>query len=253
MAQELFLDGPMPDIVKQWRHYLSLLGVRDGDRVVDVGCDTGDALRLLAREQAGAGCLTGIEYSAMRCRRAVSRWRNDGADPRIVFRRADARALPFADATFDRAICAEALEFIDPPALALREIRRVLKPGGVALIVHTDWDTQVFATRDPARSRRMVAAFAGEGPGGRMGRQLPGLCRTAGFADVETSTYTLINDSWQSDHYAPGVVRLMTRWLTQDPAVSADDLQAWIADVEAAAADGSFCYAVVRFVCRCVA
>lgn len=251
MAQEAFLDGPMPDIVAQWRHYFERLNPTNGHRVLDVGCDTGDALRFLAREIGSIGRLCGVEFNRVRCLRAISRWHADGGDARLSFQRADARALPFADGRFDRVICAEALEFIDPPERALREIKRVLTPNGRALIVHTDWETQVFATRDPARSRRMVRAFAGDGPGGDIGRRLPALCRRAGFAHVSTEGYTLVNAQWREDHYAPSVVRLMTRWLAQGRAVSPEELKAWREDIDAALADGSFCYAVVRFICLC--
>lgn len=251
MAQESFLDGPMPDIVAQWRHYFERLDPGDGHCVLDVGCDTGDALRFLARERPDIDRLCGVEFNDARCRRAISRWRASGSDARLALQRADARALPYADGMFDRAICAEALEFIDPPERALREIKRVLTPNGRALVVHTDWETQVFATRDPARSRRMVRAFAGDGPGGDIGRRLPALCRRAGFAHVSTEGYALVNDQWHKDHYAPSVVNLMTRWLARDRAVPPEELQAWREDIDGALADGSFCYAVVRFICLC--
>ena len=50
MAQERFLDGPLTDILAQWRHYFTLLAPRASDVIVDVGCDTGDADRLLAAD-----------------------------------------------------------------------------------------------------------------------------------------------------------------------------------------------------------
>ncbi len=252
MAQEAFLDGPMPDIVAQWRHYLDVLAPNRGDRLLDVGCDTGDALRFIARERPDLTAIIGLEYDAGRSRRAVARWQTGGGDPRICIHRGDGRALPYADQVFHRAICAEALEFITPPVRALIDIRRVLKPRGVALIVHTDWDTQVFATRDTARSRRMVTAFAAEGQGD-MGRRLHRLCRAAGFREIAVTAYTLINTDWRDDLYAPRVVTLMMQWLSRAPTVAAADLRAWRDDIDAAVADGSFFYSVARFVCRCVA
>lgn len=250
MAQEAFLDGPMPDIVAQWRHYLDVLAPHRDDRVLDVGCDTGDALRLFASERPDLAALVGLEYDGRRARRAVARWRAGGHDPRVGFQRGDGRALPYADHVFDRVICTEALEFVEPPIRALHDIRRVLKPGGAALIVHTDWDTQLFATRDPARSRRLVTAFAAEGRGD-MGRRLHHLCRAAGFCGVATSVYTVVNTTWRDDHYAPRVVKLMTQWLAHNPAVSSEDLRAWQDDLDAAVADNSFFYSVARYVCRC--
>ena len=42
MAQEEFLDIPMPDIIEQWRFYLATLSPEAGDTIVDVGCNTGE-------------------------------------------------------------------------------------------------------------------------------------------------------------------------------------------------------------------
>lgn len=250
MAQERFLDGPMPDIVAQWRQYFSWLDPRAGEAVIDVGCDTGDAARFLAQEYPAVGQIMGVEADERRYLRAIERWRSGGDDCRVEFRRADARHLPFENATFDKAICAEMLEFVNPPIEALTELRRVLRPGGIALVVHTDWETQVFSTSDRARSRRAVLAFAGDGQGAGMGRQLYHLCRQAGFAVVEPMVYTLVNAGWQEDHSAPRVVELMSQWLAETE-FGAGELAQWRADVADAVADGSFFYAVSRFVCRC--
>ena len=250
MAQERFLDGPMPDIMAQWRQYFSWLEPRAGESIIDVGCDTGDAARFLAQEYPAVRHIIGVEADERRYERALERWKRAGGDPRVEFRRADARALPFEDATFDKAICAEMLEFVDPAGDALTELRRVLKPGGTALVIHTDWETQVFSTLDRARSRRAVLAFAGDGQGAGMGRRLSHLCREAGFAGVEPLVYTLVNSEWQEDHYAPRVVELMSQWLTETEFGAAELVQ-WRADIAEAVAAGRFFYAVSRFVCRC--
>ena len=250
MAQERFLDGPMPDIMAQWRQYFSWLEPRAGESIIDVGCDSGDADRFLAQEYPAVGRIIGVEADEGRYLRAIERWKSGSGDRRIEYRRADARTLPFEDMTFDKAICAEMLEFVNPPIEALTEIRRVLRPGGTALVVHTDWETQVFSTADRARSRRAVLAFAGDGQGAGMGRLLNHLCRKAGFAEVEPMVYTLVNSAWQEDHYAPRVVELMAQWLAETE-FGAGELAQWRADVADAVAEGSFFYAVSRFVCRC--
>jgi ubiquinone/menaquinone biosynthesis C-methylase UbiE len=59
------------------------------------------------------------------------------AHPNVTFCIASAAALPFADHSFDMVVSASALHYFDQPALSLREMRRVLKPGGSAVIL--DW------------------------------------------------------------------------------------------------------------------
>jgi ubiquinone/menaquinone biosynthesis C-methylase UbiE len=56
----------------------------------------------------------------------------------------DALDLPFPDAHFDRAFCVDTLEWVKEPVKALHEIHRVVKSNSPAVIVHSDFDTQVF-------------------------------------------------------------------------------------------------------------
>ena len=59
-----------------------------------------------------------------------------GADPRFTFVQGDARALPFADGTFDAVVMVRVLLHVADPAPVLTEIARVLRPGGVAVVEH---------------------------------------------------------------------------------------------------------------------
>ena len=63
MAQEEFLDPPMPVVIAQWEHYLSVLDVKPGDRVLDVGCRTGDTERLLVRNYPTLDYVVGVDVN----------------------------------------------------------------------------------------------------------------------------------------------------------------------------------------------
>jgi ubiquinone/menaquinone biosynthesis C-methylase UbiE len=252
MAQELFLDDPMPDVIEQWRFYLSVLCPSNDDAILDVGCNTGDAERLLLREYPTVGKVVGVEIRSHAIRQAVETWRRDGQPPQIEFRLADGQSLPFLDSAFDRALCVETLEYVNSPALALQEIRRILTSKGSAVIVHTDFDTQVFNAADKALSRKIVAAFSDAGPNGQMGRELHGLCRQAGFRTVEPLTYILVNTEWRPTLYAYKIAQTMADWLRSGSLVGDDEIGQWLADIEAQASEGNFFYSVNRYVCRCV-
>lgn len=110
---------------------VAFAGVGEGDRVLDVGSGTG-ALSLALCEVAAH--VTGVDPSADFVAGASERH----AGPRVSFQVADARALPFADASFDRTLSLLVMNFIPEPALALDEMIRVTKPGGV--IAAAVWD-----------------------------------------------------------------------------------------------------------------
>src|SRR5690349_13356054 len=99
-------------------------GLSDGDRVLDVGCGTG-SLTFTVPQMAEVASVIGIDLTEA----YVEFSRAQNTDPRITFRAADARALPFEDNSFDRAFSMLVLQFIPDAARAVAEMRRVVKPG----------------------------------------------------------------------------------------------------------------------------
>jgi len=250
MAQEHFLDSPMPDVLAQWHHYLDLLCVQADARVLDVGCGSGDALRLLVRIIPEVGPVIGLDKSLERY--AANHAQARAEAPQISFRSGHAQALPFDDHSFDRVLCVDTLEWVPDPVQALREIRRVLRPDGIALIVHSDFDAQVFASSDRERSRRIVHAFSDAGPNGQIGRELRGLCCQSGFASIEASVYVLVNTDWRLDLYGYQVAHMMAEWLKEKQLLTESVLANWIDDLRQRGAAGCFFYSINRNICRCI-
>ena len=251
MAQDRFLNPPLPDIIQQWQYYLRVLAPAPGAVILDIGCHSGDAERLLLRDYPQIAKVIGIDLKQKSVDAALAQWTQDGQPAAIEFQLADARQLPFPDGHFDRVVCAETLEYIDDPRLALREMRRVLRPGGAALLIHTDFDTQVFNAADKALCRRLVTAFSDSGPNGQMGRALYGLCAASGFAQVEPAVYTLVNTEWRPDRYAYRLAHMMIEWLRLEQRATDDELARWLADLEAQAARGQFYFSINRYLCVC--
>lgn len=111
---------------------LELAGVREGERVLDVGCGTGIVARRAAARVGARGSVTGLDLNAGMLR--VARRAGAGLTPAVDWRRGDAAALPFADGGFDLVTCQQVLQFVGDPSAALREQRRVLASGGRAAI-----------------------------------------------------------------------------------------------------------------------
>jgi len=106
--------------------------LREGDTVLDLGCGEGRhaiTAYLEAPVRVIALDLSGPDLATARTRFAEFETRS-GPARSVSFLRASGHALPFADGTFDKVICAEVLEHIPDYGAVLAEIRRVLKPGG---------------------------------------------------------------------------------------------------------------------------
>ena len=136
------------------------LGVVAGQRVLDAGCGDGQVTAALA----ASNVLVGVDFSPAMAARAARR----GLRPVC----ADVLALPFAAASFDLVVCAEALACLPDPLAALPGLMRLVKPGGRLLIsglnrrsilrhvVRTIGKVRgVFEPQliDPARAERILA------------------------------------------------------------------------------------------------
>jgi demethylmenaquinone methyltransferase / 2-methoxy-6-polyprenyl-1,4-benzoquinol methylase len=103
-----------------WRRLAAQTVVRPGDRVLDACCGTGDLA--LAAEAAG-GVVTGLDFSERMLERARSK------SSAIEWIRGDLLDLPFSDESFDAATVGFGVRNVEDLDRALRELRRVLRPG----------------------------------------------------------------------------------------------------------------------------
>jgi ubiquinone/menaquinone biosynthesis C-methylase UbiE len=101
--------------------------------VLDDGCGTGAFLEFARRRGARVEKYVGIDVSRGMLEHAQRRLKLAGGDPLLV--QADACRLPFAENTFDVVYARGMLHHLPEPAVGMQEIRRVLKPGGVAVVL----------------------------------------------------------------------------------------------------------------------
>lgn len=115
------------------RRVAELLAPAPDDWVLEVGFGPGTTLAHLA-PMLPAGRVVGVDPSSVMFRQAARRNRAATSAGRVELRLAAAERLPFADAQFDKALTLHSLGHWSAPVEGLREVRRVLKPGGTLLI-----------------------------------------------------------------------------------------------------------------------
>ncbi|HXK14630.1 MAG TPA: ubiquinone/menaquinone biosynthesis methyltransferase [Gaiellaceae bacterium] len=173
----------------RWRRLAAASAVRGGDRVLDAACGTGDLA--IADLKAGAGKVTGLDFSAKMLERARVK------STAIEWLQGDMLALPFADETFDAATVGFGVRNVENLELGLSELRRVLRPGGRLAILEI---TQPRGALRPFYSLwfdRAVPLLGKVLPGGDAYTYLPtsvkrfptaerlaDMLREAGFGDV---------------------------------------------------------------------
>ena len=123
----------VPIFFDPWaRRLLAFAGVGPGERVLDVACGTGSVARRAADLVGPRGSVTGLDLNEGML--AVARRASTAAPVAIEWRQGDAAALPFPDGAFDAVTCQQALQFMPDRKKVVREMRRVLAPGGRAAL-----------------------------------------------------------------------------------------------------------------------
>ena len=113
--------------------FLDFSGTADDERIIDVGCGTG-SLTFSIIDRCKVASIEALDYEPD----FVEALNKQNNHPRVNARQGDACELPFADGQFDRALSLLVLHFVSDPRRAIREMRRVVRPGGV--VAASVWD-----------------------------------------------------------------------------------------------------------------
>ena len=182
--------------------------IKDGDRVLDVGCGVGSITVGLA-QAVGTGEVHGIDMEESQIEMAATVAQSQNQD-NVFFQVADALALPFDDNYFDVVHCHGILTHVPDTAALLKESRRVLKPGGVISARETI-TASCFTYPDYGVLGHAWDMFADllEADDGhpQMGKQLKSHFVNAGLSDIRLSTSWEIYTTPQDIAFIYGVVQ----------------------------------------------
>ncbi len=153
----------------RWRRLAAAAVVHPGDRVLDAACGTGDFA--LADLEAGAAHVTGLDFSEEMLARARRK------EPAIEWLRGDVLALPFADGSFDAATIGFGARNLSDLEAGLRELRRVLRPGGRLAILEITQPRGVLRPFFSLWFDRIVPLLGRAIPGGGAYSYLPASVR----------------------------------------------------------------------------
>jgi SAM-dependent methyltransferase len=218
---------------------LDQMRLHRGQRVLEVGCGTGDDVRTIARRVGPNGSVLGLDASPLVVAEAARR------NLPVDFRVGDAVALELPDAAFDRCRSERLLMHAHgEPAELVGAMTRVLRPGGRLVTFELDWDTLAIDGAEHELTRRIVRSYSDGVANGCVGRTLPRLLRDAGLVDVTTIPHAV---EIPFDFFG---------WVLSghlDAAIAAgsftpEELIGWWDAIDAAHARGRFYAAILGFV-----
>jgi len=185
LAARLELRAKAPDEIEARAAYLGLLGVAEGNRVLDIGCGSGVVTRELARRVGPSGRAVGVDPSPAFFAVARELAEAEKLAGRMEFHQGSALDLPFPDGAFDVAIAATVLSHTPGGEAAIPEMARVVRRGGRVGVFDLDTDMTSVTHPDRALTRRIVAAASdATAVDGWLSRRLPRLFARAGLEDV---------------------------------------------------------------------
>ncbi|HEY6423090.1 MAG TPA: methyltransferase domain-containing protein [Pseudonocardiaceae bacterium] len=160
----------------------ALLEPRAGLTVLDVGTGTGDDALQLAGLVAPGGKVVGLDHSTEMIGEA--RRRASGSGLPIEFVQGDAHALDFADESFDRCRCDRVLIHVTDPVTAVREMARVVRPGGLVVASDIDGGTMFVNSSDQTTATQLGLRVTDGLANGWIGRRLQRCLVGAELTDV---------------------------------------------------------------------
>lgn len=244
-ACEADIEAHTPEMRGQRRHLLRQLAVTSGQRVLDVGCGPGYLISELVDPVGPDGAVYGIDISASMLDLARARCAPAGARVNLVAGRCE--EIPFPDASFDAAVSSQVYEYVGDIARALAELYRVLRPGGRAVVLDTDWDSLVWHSADRPRMRRVLTLWEDHVADPRLPRRLGPLLQEAGFTEESLTTLTFLNRRCHRDAYSYWQVGFIEAFLAGHPRADPDETRAWGRELRALDAAGQYFFSLGRY------
>lgn len=239
------MTGSVHDIIAD------LLGDCGEQIVVDLGAGSVGTLPSLASTGAGLRLALAVDD------RLSTLADRDASMPRLA---ADlATDLPFSDASIDVVVSHNTLECLRDPERLIRDIHRVLRPGGTAVLAHTDFETIVLVADDRQLSRRVCLSYADlpvlyEGMATadpHMGRRLAGLVRGSQLDLVTVAAHVTVATEYAGkarervEEMATSVRRSARRGLADVPESEVDH---WLEDLARQHSGGKFFFSETAYV-----
>ena len=181
-----YLDrlGQAPAMEDFRTRFLDRLPYRPGDRILDAGCGIGSDTRLLQKRLGSTGQVVGLDASHHMLQHA----RSIPCENTPEFVHGNVTHIPFASASFNGVYCNRVLMHLQDPLTAVRDMLRILKPGGWMVLFEPDWSSASIEP-DNHIARTLLDMHCQNFENGAIVRQLTSLSQWAGARVVHAAIH----------------------------------------------------------------
>ena len=236
------LQAALPglDRLRTWAH--EALALRPGERVADIGSGAGSETIAFAAAVGSTGVAIGVEPDpqllAAAERNAVA------AGSSATYCSGDAYGVPFGAESFDAVQCERVFQHLTAPLRAAREIARVLRPGGRAVVMDADWGSSIVHPGDHRVVREVIDTLISATTNPFSGRRLQGLLTRAGLVVEGTGSHALVQERSVG---AGALVSRISAMAVARRAITEAEREQLLADLAAGAQTGDIHLSVTMF------
>lgn len=217
-----------------------MLQIEKGNSVLELGCGPGTASSTFCKSAGPDGSVIGLDYDSkmiQQARAAIKR------HPNALALVGDAHRLPFEDNRFDRVYAKRLFQVLPPNSapILINEMKRVLKPGGVLVLVDTDWTSVSVNFSDLELERRLTNFFRDHmRPNGLAGRQLLAMVQQGGFTNTVAKVMSIVIRDFDETPF--------NEWLTTEAlkakVATQDEMANWCSELSEKSARQAFLFHV---------
>ena len=229
-----------PDVKATRTNLLNRLALEPGETVLDLGCGTGDHTREVAALVAPSGSVVGVDFSTSMITEATRRQASSPVP--ATFEQGDAQHLRFESGAFDACRTERMLCHVPDCEAALREMVRVVRPGGRIGVIDVDTAGVMIDSSDRATTAAFAASMTDTIQNPWIGRTLRRRMAEVGLVDVVVEARVLEIGYGAIEPMIDAHVTLM-----QQAGLGAEAVEEWKRELEYANLAGTFFMAMTMF------
>lgn len=214
-----------------------------GHVVADFGCGPGHASVEFARRVGDAGHVHALDINADFIAMARANAAAAGLDRRITAHLLSDVSLPLPDGSLDRIVARNTIIYVEDPVATFTEFRRVLRPGGLAHAIESDWSLTLVEPVPSSHWKQLIDAASWVWPRPEIGRRLYGIARQAGFDKVDLQVLTIPD----TDGRLHGMIETVAGYARTSGQMDGDQIASLLQTVDQALSDGTYLAVAPQF------
>lgn len=245
IATRLEVRGKHPFFMGALKEYLNIMQISSAKTVLDIGCGTGVATRVIAQTPGFSGKVTGIDLSTYLIKAANNLAKEEGLEGIVEFQSGDSQQLDIPDKSYDAVVLHTLVSHVADPVAVINEAARIVKPGGMVGIFDGDYATMTFGHEDLEQSKvfdDMISRALFTNP--RIMRQMPRLIPDSGLDLVASFPYA-IADIGKADFFM-GAIESFRKLLPKAGVMSVEMAATW-ADMQMKDSDDGIFFGASNF------